>query len=125
VCALVVLFVAVPLGWFFSVGLKFKAQGKLNFFQLAQMSEHNKEPEISVPFLAKQISDLRVFDLVGRTRPVHCVNASDTVEQVVHFLQAYQISSAPIVVSKLVFVFHFFFLSKHSKGWQWFAYWLD
>lgn len=55
------------------------------------------EPHISPPFLAKNISELHIYDVVGRTRPVHAVHASDTVEQVVKFLMGYHISSAPIL----------------------------
>ena len=54
-------------------------------------------PSISPPFLAKAISELRVHDVVGRSRPVHSVHVSDTVEHVVKFLSGHHISSAPIV----------------------------
>ncbi len=55
------------------------------------------EPSISPPFLAKPITELRVFDVIGRSRPVRAVRVSDTVDQVVKFLSAHHISSAPIL----------------------------
>ncbi len=57
----------------------------------------SKAPEITPPFLAKSINELRVFDVVGRSRPVLSVRAGDTVEHVVHFLAKNHISSAPIL----------------------------
>jgi CBS domain-containing protein len=55
------------------------------------------DPVISMPFLGKEIAQLRVTDVIGHERPVYSVKVSDTVGDVVKFLARHKISSAPIV----------------------------